>query len=54
MNFGMLKFKNWSDQIPGVIKCQVVIYLDIEVTQDYSKSWARNEHCGLGKIGFSN
>lgn len=37
-----------------MLGCQMVVYLGIEMTQDYSKSWARNEHWGLDKIGFSD
>lgn len=31
-------------KMPGNLGCQMVIYMDIEVTQDYSKCWAGNEH----------
>lgn len=41
-------------KIPVMVGCQMVVYRDTEVTQDYSKSWARNEHCRLDKIGFSD
>lgn len=37
-----------------MLGCQMVVYLGIEMTQDYSKSWIRNEHWGLDKIGFSD
>jgi len=46
-------FKTGVGKILVKLGCQMVRYLHTEVTQDYSKSWSGNEHCGPARIGFS-